>query len=1193
MANSSSAVVLPQVEGNAYNMPTAGEIADAYSSAILNRFLQNEGQGGTKPLYRAYKQQAGQAIQALKAAQQKIGAERWNPQLQQLAFAAGVGAPTRSGTAAEGFAKGFGNVEKVKEAEQQFRFGQIGQLAKLGIAQPEAMLPYLKARTELEQLHQKVAQGVTGSALGLLGEQVAQQAHLVPDAGKMALAMGLRPNTPEYENFVRHYTDATMTAHMVASGSDVNGPFRSGPTGAELGGAGAGAPSPGGPMAPPGGPGVPPARPGAPALPGAAAGPPPGAIPQNAMPPGAAPGGPGAMPSGGVGAGPPGTATVQAAYRYGLPSPATVPMPWTGLPTKQAAEIRAENQAQGLKELSESDDEVQQAQNAQVQLQRFMYLNSRHPTSSLEGVPGIKQLTGLEAYNKEMDKLAARLSIYARQPGMGRMTNLDLMTFKEGSVGRDKPYMVNKAIATALNVAIDNQLGYNQFRHNYFSVYGTLAGSRDAWDKYLNANPIFDPKKPAGSFVLNPHRMSYKQYFQSLYQHPGAMMRTASSPLLRAQGGRVRNFARGGSTAEAPVARESYAHHLAQLARQVEAGGLLNWGDELNARLTPGKYSTNVHDERADLERYQHREPLASLGLQAAGGIGSGLAAMKGMQMLSEHLHGKEGMAADALDWLASHIPDNIYARAALAGGATGLASGAGAAQDMRQVPSMAGQQGMIGAVLGPLAALGAKYIGGGLENVWDRVQGQRILPGVKKVIGALARDELKPSDILNRLEAARRVGVPSTVGDVGGPNVQGLAHAVTQKPGPGVHQYVDSLIERNRGAPARVQEVINKGLAPDDYTTKLDQLQGALYGNAKPLYEEAYNQFPAVKSTVIHDIMGTPSGRKAALRAFRMMQDAQEPIGQADATGMIRNPSLRYLDYTKRALDDMINKEERSGATSQGNILRNMRNSLRDELDRATTLPGGTSPYAAARAQYAGDLEVRDALLMGRNQFGSMTPRALQEAMNPMSWAEKDALRSGAAEYLFNQIAKTPAGGNTAGKIINTPAVTQKLQAMFDQPGDYKRFSEALQQEAQNFDRAKGQIAMAARARNTAAAQSMDEWPGLHEGSYEATLAAAGHPEWAGARLIRALAAKMTPKETADEAASLLGLQGGPEAKAAMQLLQEQSDRLGAAQARVRNASTLTGALTGNLTAPAPWGNLPQQQSNPGGFRRGGLVHA
>lgn len=1211
MANSnSSAVTLPSVRaGSAYDMPTAGEISDAYSSAILNRFLQDEGQQGTKGLYAGYKKQAAQAVQALREAQQKIGAERWNPQLEQLAFAAGVGAPTRSGTAAEGFAKGFGNAEKVAEEQQKWHFGQIGQLAGMGVQEAGATLPYLKARTALEQLHQKVAGSVTGSALGLLGEQVRQQAMLTPNAGKMAIAMGLRPGTPQYENFVRHYTDAVTTAQMVASGSDVNGAFRSGPTGAELGAGAPGAPPPGPPGAPPPRPGMPPgAAPGAPppgaALPGAPPGGvrppmpgagPPGAHPQGigrppgapAMPPAVGPNGM-PLPSGGIGAGPPATATFQNAYRYGLPSPNTVPFPWAGMPTKQAMVTREQAQEEGQRDLQKTGDEVLQLQDMERQVDRFMYLNKRHPTSTWEGVPGIKQLTGLESTNKEMDKIAARIAPLARSPGMGRMTNMDLSMFFTGTLGRDKPYAVNKAIATAIKSTANVAQSYYEAKRNYFNVYGTTSGFQDAWDKYMNANPIFDPRRPSGSYVLNPHRLTYKQYFRSLYQHPQQMMATSTSAVAHARGGPVRRFAAGGTTARAP-----YKDDLEQLARQVEAGGLLNWGDELNARLQSGPYARNVHQERADLERFNQRNPWASIGLQTAGGIGAGVAGMKALEALGEHLHGKEGMTADALDWLASRLPESNWARAGLAGLGTGIVSGAGSAQSMRQIPGAATQQGIIGGLLGPLAGIAGKYGGEGIEALTNKLRDTQIVPGVKKFIGAMERDALTPSELLDRIEAARRIGVPSTVGDVGGPNIEGLAHAVTQKPGPGVQSYVDQLIARNRGAPARVQEIVNKGLAPDDFTTQLEKLQSALYGNAKPLYEQAYEQFPSVNSPKLMEILDTPAGKRAARRAFTMMRNAREPIGTTDATGMVRSPSLKFWDYFKRGLDDTINKAERTGYTGEGSVLRGMRNDVRNELDRVTTLPNGASPYAQARAQYAGDLEVRDALLMGRDKFGSMTPRALQEAMQPMSWAEKDALRSGAAEYLFNQIAKTPAGGNTAGKLINTPAVTQKFQAMFDQPGDYKRFSEALQQEASNFDRARGQIAMAARARNASATQELSEWPGLNEGSYEATLAAAGHPEWAGARLVRMLATKMMPKNTADEAAQLLQLQGGPEAKVAMQLLQEQAGRLANAQARSRNLGTLAGGVIGNVTAPGPWGNLPQQSTSPTGFARGGLVNA
>ena len=65
--------------------------------------------------------------------------------------------------------------------------------------------------------------------------------------------------------------------------------------------------------------------------------------------------------------------------------------------------------------------------------------------------------------------------------------------------------------------------------------------------------------------------------------------------------------------------------------------------------------------------------------------------------------------------------------------------------------------------------------------------------------------------------------------------------------------------------SPARVGEQVNQALKPDNYLTKSQELTDALYANAKPLYEAAYQQFPAVKSQALYQLMNTPSGQEAA----------------------------------------------------------------------------------------------------------------------------------------------------------------------------------------------------------------------------------------------------------------------------------------------------------------------------------------
>jgi len=301
------------------------------------------------------------------------------------------------------------------------------------------------------------------------------------------------------------------------------------------------------------------------------------------------------------------------------------------------------------------------------------------------------------------------------------------------------------------------------------------------------------------------------------------------------------------------------------------------------------------------------------------------------------------------------------------------------------------------------------------------------------------------------------------------------LATAALAKDTPETAAYADQLQSRQDQTNNRVGEKVNQALAPDPYLQKQDELRTALYSQAAPLYEQAYKQFPSVQAPALNALMNTPAGQEAAQRAFVKMQNLQLPIGQPDATGMVRAPSLQYLDYVKRSFDDMIGQEEGHGinyhATDDGRVLRQMRDQLKTQVDQATQLPNGQpGPYQQARQQYGGDLEVLDALRSGREEFNRLTPADLQQRVGNMSFAERDAFRSGVAENLFQKLNNTAGPANPAAKIVNTPGMQEKIAAIFEKPSDATRFLQGLQREAEMFEQTRPMIGAARRGQASSA---------------------------------------------------------------------------------------------------------------------------
>lgn len=1097
--------------------PTSTAEAQKYARQILDKSLSGSNEKGEEAILGETQKNTSAAIQALRDAQASIARSQYDPRLAKLAFASAVGQGNKAGNTWEGFAQGFGAYGQQLKEQQEFNLKRQELLNKYGediAAAPQAVT---NMRLELQKLHEQQQGPLARAALTQLGRSIIPGSNMMSPNDKVAIAEGYPYGTPGHVARVRALDEIDRRNKAATAGTDTTAPE-----------------------------------------------------PDH----------------------------TDDANQYGVPAKALYP--WEGMSSKEARQAKNTERTKALAELNKLDEGVQQAQSVDRDLDRFMYINGQHATGSLQGVPGIHFITGLSDAGKEMDKISARIGPLMRQPGMGRMTNYDLQTFMSSVVGRDKSFAVNKDITTAMKVAIDNQLAYNEFAHNYFGVHKTLQGAREAWDQYLRDNPIFDPKAEPGSFTINPNRMKYKEYFRKANgggepvatnapsAFPDVTQADRDDPTMaglsdaeihaakqpaHARGGPIKGYADGGKVKR----DDNYKADLEDLARSFEQGATFQWGDELNAGLRPGPYQSNVTQERGKQERFESTHPWSNVGLEMLGGAGSTAAATKGAQLLAEHMKGKAGMLGALAARAAKMMPESFIGKAAVAGGAGGALAGAGSAQNVSDIPGQMATQGALGAVAGPLAGLVAKYGTNAVVDLVNRLKGDKVTGAVKKVLDAMVSDKTTVDELRARLAKASRGNVPTTLGDVGGPQVQALAQGVATKPGPRVQAYVDAMAERQSGANQRVQDMVNKALKPDDYTSKLGELTKNLYTNAKPLYEQAYQQFPKVKSDVLMEILGTPTGQKAAKNAAKLMADDGLAIGKTDATGVVRKPSLQYLDYVKRALDDIVEKNERQGNNNAARIVRDMRTRLRDELDRLTTDPkGGSSLYQQARQQYAGDLEVLDALKLGRDKFATMNARDLGNAVSNMSFAEKDALRTGAAESLFQTLSSmAQPNSNPALRLVGNKAIQDKLRVLFDSNGEYKKFMDGLTQEMNNFARSRQIVAQGARANTSAAAQGMDAGAPLGEIAHETALGALGHPVWAGARAAHFIGNKLMPSGTAEGVADLLGTRGGPAASKTLDMLERQQQLIRGKQAAGNTTGLLAAGATGPALAPEPWNNL------------------
>jgi hypothetical protein len=186
------------------------------------------------------------------------------------------------------------------------------------------------------------------------------------------------------------------------------------------------------------------------------------------------------------------------------------PNPYEGLDRTGQRQLRMNFE----KDLEKIQDEADKGSEDIQDIERFLQLNESVKNDKLgtgRGTGWLKTFT--DADFQEMDSISSRLVPKMREPGSGSSSDLDVKMFRAGMIGVNKLYEANKNIGTALLISRKLKQEKSQFMENYLSANGHLRGANQAWKRYLNDNPIFDPIADTKTFKLNENRMSWQDYF--------------------------------------------------------------------------------------------------------------------------------------------------------------------------------------------------------------------------------------------------------------------------------------------------------------------------------------------------------------------------------------------------------------------------------------------------------------------------------------------------------------------------------------------------------------------------------------------------------------------------------------------------------------------------------------------------------
>jgi hypothetical protein len=616
------------------------------------------------------------------------------------------------------------------------------------------------------------------------------------------------------------------------------------------------------------------------------------------------------------------------------------------------------------------------------------------------------------------------------------------------------------------------------------------------------------------------------------------------TPEANANGGLI-GYADGGPVHMANGGEMS----MANIGRAVGQGLGLGFGDEaiarVRAKMEGRPYEDVVREEREAYQKFQEKHPFTALGTELASGLVPtiGMALIPGAGTPGAAMGaGRMGMAASKLSQYMPKFMTGTMGKAAGTAATTGAVAGAGSATEGER-GSGALSGGATGAVLGPTVAKGMQLTGQAakaVKNAFRPSPGAVEQRATNKVLEAMSRDEMDPTALRAKMLADQKLGVNSTIMDAT-PSMSTLGEAVVTRPGPGRKILGTGLNERLEGgreaAASRALKDIGKGV---DYTAQEDKLVGTLRSNANNLYDTAYAH-GSVDDTRILKVLEDDTFKKAFKEAQAISskearaaelrgEDAsrfklndiydQDKDGNLISVGKI--PDVRTLDYIKRGIDALIDKGYKGEGMgkAEANALKDLRKAYIGVIDE------NVPEYAVARAKYAGDMEVLDALRLGRTDYltPKMLPAEAKKLVDGMSEAERDALRAGVAQSLLTKVMDSPQQINAAQRIIGAPATRKRLEALFQDPNEYKVFEAALTRESELFRNAQDIVRGSRTANKTEALKDLKAGNGIFDIAGEAVDIAAGSPGSVVGRVLKYLQARTSLDEkTAGEVAKML----------------------------------------------------------------------
>ena len=188
--------------------------------------------------------------------------------------------------------------------------------------------------------------------------------------------------------------------------------------------------------------------------------------------------------------------------------------PWSGInDSKERDQTKRDVYKAAQADLSGMREAVNKNANMISDVNRFLKLNEEVSTGVYNKIPGAETVRSLDPKFNEMLKISSKIIPGMRAVGSGSSSDLDIKMFTNAAMNVGSDPVANKSIGTAWILQKQRENDQAAFLNDYLQVNRHLDGADAYWNRYMNANPIFDPEAEPGTYTLNPVRQSYQEFF--------------------------------------------------------------------------------------------------------------------------------------------------------------------------------------------------------------------------------------------------------------------------------------------------------------------------------------------------------------------------------------------------------------------------------------------------------------------------------------------------------------------------------------------------------------------------------------------------------------------------------------------------------------------------------------------------------